>query len=108
MYLARRTFVKAESSDKIKRALRHPVRASEEFFGNGEKVFYKRDEGKRCHGPGKVVGQLETVVFVIKGSRLMRCTSCHVIKVPLSNASNENSDQTSTDKHVSTDNCSLI
>ena len=32
MYAARRAFVKAESSDKIKRALRHPVRSSEEFF----------------------------------------------------------------------------
>ena len=39
MYAARRAFVKAESSDKIKRALRHPVRGSEEFFENGEKVF---------------------------------------------------------------------
>ena len=47
MYTARRAFVKSESSDKIKRALRHPVRASEEFFENGEKVVYKRDDGKR-------------------------------------------------------------
>ena len=65
MYAARRAFIKAEASDKIKRALKHPVRASEEFFENGEKVFYKRDDGKRWHGPGKVVGQLGTVVFVI-------------------------------------------
>ena len=107
MYAVRRSFVKAESCDKIKRALRHPVRASEEFFKNGEKVFYKRDDGKRWHGPGKVVGQLGTVVFVIHGSRLIRCTSCRVIKAPLSNASNENSDQTSTDKHVSADKSNL-
>ena len=32
MYAARRAFVKAESSDKIKRAPRHPVRTSEELF----------------------------------------------------------------------------
>ena len=61
MYAARRAFVKAEASDKIKRALKHHVRASEEFFENGEKVFYKRDDGKCWHGPGKVVGQLGTV-----------------------------------------------
>ena len=54
---------------------RHPVRASEELFENGEKVFYKRDDGKRWHGPDKVVGQLVTVVFVTHGSRLIRCTS---------------------------------
>ena len=99
MFSTRRTFVKTESSDKIKWALRHPVRASEEFFENGENVVYKGDEGKRWHGPGKVVGQLGTIVFVIHGSRLIRCTSCRVIKVPRSNASNENSDQTFTDKH---------
>ena len=63
MYAARRAFVKAEASDKIKRALKHPVRASEEFFENGEKVFYKRDDEKCWHGPGKVVGQLGTVVL---------------------------------------------
>ena len=103
MSAAGRAFVKAESPDKIKRTLRHHVRTSEECFENGEKVFYKRDGGKRWHGPGKVVGQLRTVIFVIHGSRLMKCTSCRAIKVPLSNASNENSDQTSTDKHVSAD-----
>ena len=47
MYAARSVFVKAESSDKIKRALRHLVQASEEFFENVEKIFYKRDGGKR-------------------------------------------------------------
>ena len=44
MYVALRAFVKAESSGRIKRSLRHPVRASEEFFENGKKVYYKRDE----------------------------------------------------------------
>ena len=101
MYAARRACVKAESSDKLKWALRHPVRASNKFFENGEEVFYRRDDGKRWHGPGKVVGQLGTVAFVIHGFRLTRCTSCRVIKVLLSNASN--SDQTSTDKHVTVD-----
>ena len=107
MYAARRAFVKAEASDKIKWALKHPVRASEELFENGEKVFYKRDDGKRWHGPGKVVGQLGTAVFVKHGSRLVRCTSCCVIKVPLSSASNESRHQTSTGKHVIADKSDL-
>ena len=72
MYTARKAFVKAESSDKIKQALRHPVRASEEFLENGEEVFYKGDDGKRWHGPGKVVGQLGTAVFVAHDSRLKK------------------------------------
>ena len=64
-------------------------------------VPYKRDDGKRWYGPGKVDGQLET------GSRHIRCTTCRVIKVPLFNASNENSDQTSNDKYVNADKCNL-
>ena len=39
MYAARRAFVKAESSDRIKRALRHPVRASENFLKMERKYF---------------------------------------------------------------------
>ena len=107
MHATKRVFVKAESSDKIKRTVRHPVRASEESFENGEKVFYKGDEGKRWYGPGKVVGQLGAVVFVIHVSRLIRCTSCRVIKVPISNTSNDNSDQTSADKHMTADKSNL-
>ena len=91
MYAVQRAFIKAESSDKITktlrtlrypvRALRHPVRASEEFYENGEKVFYKRDDGKRWHGPSKVLGELGTIVFVIHGSRLIRCTSYILISL---------------------------
>ena len=99
MYAARRAFVKAESSDKIKRALRHPVRASEQVFENGEKVFYKRDDGKRWHGLGKVVGQLVGNCCFCHTCQTS-CTSCRVTKQKLHSPMlvlNENSDQTSTD-----------
>ena len=87
MHSARRAFVKAESSEKIKRAIRHPVRSCEQIFQNGDKVFYKREDNPRWRGPGKVLGHLGSIVYVIHGSRLVRCASCRVIKVA---ASNEN------------------
>ena len=87
MHSARRAFVKAESSEKIKRVIRHPVRSCEQIFQNGDKVFYKREDNPRWRGPGKVLGHLGSIVYVIHGSRLVRCASCRVIKVA---ASNEN------------------
>ena len=81
MHSARRAYMKAESSEKIKRAIRHPVRSCEEIFNNGDKVYYKREDSRRWRGPAKVLGHLGTVVYVIHGSRFIRCASCRVIKV---------------------------
>ena len=81
MYSARTAFVKAESSERIKRALKHPVRACEVMFNNGEKVYYKRVTDNRWHGPAKVLGHLATKVFVVHGSRVIRCSSSRVIPV---------------------------
>ena len=58
MHSARRAFVKAESSEKIKRAIRHPVRSCKQMFQNGDKVFYKREDNPQWRGPGKVLGHL--------------------------------------------------
>ncbi|PIK34739.1 hypothetical protein BSL78_28435 [Apostichopus japonicus] len=64
LHAARRAFTKAESSERIRRALRHNVRVSEMAFLPGDRVFYKRDESNRWRGPGKVIGQDGKVVFV--------------------------------------------
>ena len=80
MHLARKAFVVAENSEKIARALRHPIRACEEFFENGDRVFYKRTEEKRWRGPARVIGQLGTVVHMVHGSRLVKYPSNRVKK----------------------------
>ena len=51
-------FKKAEAFEKIKHALRHPVRSCEVIFITGDKVLYKRDDNRRWRGPGKVFGNL--------------------------------------------------
>ena len=43
MYSARTAFMKCQADEKIRRALRHPIRATEEVFLPGDHVFYKRD-----------------------------------------------------------------
>ena len=81
MQSARCAFKKAEASEKIKRVLRHPVRSCEVIFINGDKVFNKRDDNRCWRGPGNVLGQRGTVVYVLHGSRLFRCSSSRVVKV---------------------------
>ena len=83
MYSARRAFVKAESSEKIKRALRHPIRACETTFENGERVYYKRAADNKWRGPAKVIGYLGTKVFIVHGLTVLRCSSSRVIPISL-------------------------
>ena len=80
MHLARKAFAIAENSEKIARALRHPIRACEDFFENGDRVFYKRTEERRWRGPARVIGQLGTVVHLVHGSRLLKYPSNRVTK----------------------------
>ena len=79
---AREGFIKADSSERIKRALSHNVRSSSEAqFTNGENVFFKRNDSKRWHGPGKVIGQDGKQVFVRNGSEMIRVHTTRLISV---------------------------
>ena len=43
LHSARKNFIQAESSERIRRALRHNVRTyADESFNNGDRVYYKR------------------------------------------------------------------
>jgi len=68
MYCARRAFVKEESSERIKRRLKHPVRACEVLYNNSDKVYYKRVADSKWRGPAKIIGHLATKVIVVHGS----------------------------------------
>ena len=81
LHAARKAFIKAESSERIKRALRCQVRAVEENFDHGDRVYYKRDDSNRWRGPGKIIGQDGKVVFVRHGDQLVRVSTCRLVKV---------------------------
>ena len=56
VHVARQEFVKFESCDRIKRALRHNIRETHiDNLSNGDQVYYKRNNSKEWRGPGQVV-----------------------------------------------------
>ena len=76
LHAARKAYVKAETSDRIRRALRHKVRVVEESFELGDKVFYKRNYDNHWRGPAKVIGQ-----DVKHGDQLVRVSTCKIVKI---------------------------
>ena len=69
---ARKPFILTEADERLRRALPNKVRASEQVFENGDRVFYKREGKERWLGPGKVVFQDGKVVFVRHGAVFVR------------------------------------
>ena len=75
---ARQSFIKSESSEKIKRALRKQTRKWKDTYQIGDKVYYKREDESKWTGPAKVLGQDGPVVFIRHGSRYVKAHVCRV------------------------------
>ena len=82
LHKARENFMKSESSERIRRALRHNVRTySEVVFNPGEKVYFKCRNDKGWRGPAKVLGKECNFILIRQGASYFRCHPCHLIKV---------------------------
>ena len=80
MEAARRAFVEAESSERIKRALKHNIRVSNNYkFVSGDIVYYKRNDAKKWKGPAKVLGTDSQQVLLKHGGIYVRVHSCRVV-----------------------------
>lgn len=80
LHMARRAFIESEADERIRRALRAKVRAAEEIFRHGDRVFYKREESSKWLGPGKVVFQDGKIVFVRHGGSFVRVSPNRLVK----------------------------
>lgn len=80
LHAARRAFVESEADERIRRALRCKIRASEQIFDRGDRVYYKREGHERWLGPGKVIFQDGRVVFVRHGNIFVRVSPNRLIK----------------------------
>ena len=80
LHSARIEFVKSESDERIRRALRSKVRASEQVYKPKDKVYYKREGFKEWLGPGSVIGQEGKVIFVRHGGQVVRVSANRLVK----------------------------
>ena len=86
LHAARKAFIESEADERIRRALRSKVRASEQVFTFGDLVYYKREGHDRWLGPGKVMFQDGRVVFVRHGGAFVRVSPNRLIMVESGNA----------------------
>ena len=81
LHSARKNFIQAESSERIRRALRHNVHTyADESFNNGDRVYYKQKKRSGWSGPATVLGQDDQFVLVRRGSSCFRVHPCQLIK----------------------------
>ena len=80
MYGARKEFMAAQCDEKIRRALRHKVRAVERRYLAGEEVYYKRDSDRtQWRGPATVIGNRGALHFLVHQGELVRVAACRLV-----------------------------
>ena len=81
LHAARKNYIEAENSTKIRKALKHKTRVyTEQNFQQGDKVFFKRKSHRGWKGPGSVMGTDGYTVLVKLGGSFYKCHRCHVMK----------------------------
>ena len=71
---ARAAFVEVDASARIRRALLKKITMKTEVYNQGDRVFFRRENDRKWHGPGTVIGVDGKVIFV-KHGRLYITTS---------------------------------
>ena len=80
MYAGRKAFTEAMYDSKVRKALRHRVRAVEKRYENGEQVFYRRDGGrKEWKGPATVIGNKGSVHYLVHQGEVIRVAACRMV-----------------------------
>ena len=82
IHSARRNYIAAESSERIRRALRHNVRTySDTVYINGDRVYYRRKDYKGWKGPAVVMGADGQFVLIRHGGAYYRVHPCQLMKI---------------------------
>ena len=71
--------IATESSEKIRRALRAKTRTATSLIDDtGDKIYYKKKDSKRWHGPGLVISKAGKQIFVKHGRTYLRVNPCNI------------------------------
>ena len=102
LHAARRAYIESERRERIRRALRHKVRAAEEIYENGDVVYYKREGKDRWLGPATFVFQDGRVVFVRHCLIFVRVSPNRLRHVTRQTDENESEDKEKTENMLDT------
>ena len=80
MYLSRKAYLKAENSERVKKALKRPLRDINQDFVIDDMVFYKRPNIERWKGPAKIVGKEVNTLILRHGGLLIKAAICGFVK----------------------------
>ena len=75
LHSSRKAFIESECSERIRRALRHRIRASGVVYNRGDRVYYKRDHSLRWLGPAKVIFQDRKIVLLDHGGYYIKVSA---------------------------------
>ena len=79
LHNARKAYLEAESSERIKRALSTKIRtSSEQIFLPGDKIYYRRTQDKQWRGPAYVIGRYNKQFLIKHGSFHYRVHHCNM------------------------------
>ena len=79
MHAARQAYIRSESCEKVRRALRHNIRTTGEIrYVTGDRVYYKRLESRKWKGPAVVLGQDGKQVLVKHAGQYVRVHPCRL------------------------------
>ena len=67
IHATREAHMKAESCEKLKKALKHKVRTFDHTYKHGDYVYFKRDRQEGWEGPARVVFQDNKIILVRQG-----------------------------------------
>ena len=80
LHATRKEYVKTESCEKLKRALKHRIRTSDTVYHYGDTVYYKRENEDRWKGPATVMFQDGKIIYVRHGGYGVKVSANRLIK----------------------------
>ena len=98
MHAARKAFIEAEASEKLRRVIKAKTRVSTGIiYQPGDIVYYKRNDSNQWKGPGTVSGRENKQILVKHGVVYIRAHACRLQHV-------QNSQMTSTKENIESEN----
>ena len=80
MHAARKAFIEAEASEKLRRTIKVKTRVSTGMiYQSGDIVYYKRNDSNQCKGPGRVLGRENKQILVKQVGVYIRVHGCRLL-----------------------------